>query len=92
MIGITVVVGILLIIITIITANQITGPIKRMTYAMGEIANGNTEIPIPGQSRKNEIGLIAKTVEIFRLGVLEKEQLQTEQAESQKRPMMKNEN
>ncbi len=79
------VVGIVLTLITFMTAKQITGPVKRMTNAMTEIAGGNTDIAIPGLARKNEIGAMAKAVEIFRQDILDKERLETEQAESQNR-------
>lgn len=80
-----IIVGTLLTIITVLTAKQITGPIKRMTAAMTDIAAGNTEISIPGMSRKNEVGSMANAVEIFRQDIIEKQKLEKDQIESQTR-------
>ena len=57
----------------------ITRPIAGMTGAMGAIANGNLAIEIPAQSNKDELGVMAKAVQVFkenaiRVAALEEEQ------------------
>ncbi|MAE43506.1 MAG: hypothetical protein CMF63_00670 [Magnetovibrio sp.] len=45
---------------------QITGPIKRMTGVMARLAAGNLDIEVHATGQNNEIGEMARAVEIFR--------------------------
>jgi methyl-accepting chemotaxis protein len=45
---------------------RIARPIARLNGAMTDIANGHTDITIPGASRDDEIGDMAKTVTVIR--------------------------
>jgi methyl-accepting chemotaxis protein len=47
-------------------ARAVTRPITRLTAGMGELAEGNLEVEIEGGARNDEIGAMAKTVEVFR--------------------------
>ncbi|MFC6792543.1 methyl-accepting chemotaxis protein [Methylobacterium komagatae] len=44
----------------------IARPIQRMTGAMESLAAGDTAVTIPGAGRKDEIGAMAATVQVFR--------------------------
>ncbi|WP_372395576.1 cache domain-containing protein [Azospirillum sp. HJ39] len=57
----------------------IAHPIQAMTGAMGELANGNTDIRVPGIGRRDEIGAMAGAFEIFRRSMIEAETLRSEQ-------------
>jgi methyl-accepting chemotaxis protein len=64
-----------------IAARSITRPIGAMTDAMGLIASGRLETHIPALERPDEIGEMAKAVQVFRDNASRMAQLQQEQAE-----------
>ncbi len=57
----------------------ITRPLNRVTDAMGKIASGALDTEVPNRETKNEIGDIARTLEVFRDGLAEAEDLRVEQ-------------
>ncbi len=57
----------------------ITRPLNRVTAAMGKIAGGALDTDVPNRETKNEIGDIARTLEVFRDGLAENERLRVEQ-------------
>ncbi|TAN50514.1 MAG: methyl-accepting chemotaxis protein [Rhodospirillales bacterium] len=57
----------------------IVGPIGRMTEVMMKLAQGNTEGEIPSLKRTDEVGDMARSVEVFKQNLLKVGQLQTEQ-------------
>jgi methyl-accepting chemotaxis protein len=79
-----IVVGLLLTLITVLSANAIAGPVKRMTQTMNDLADGNIDVDIPGSARSDEIGEMARAVEVFRDNAMEKQKLETEQAVNEK--------
>lgn len=87
-IGLTLVVAILAGIGIALGLNMaITRPIRRTTTVMQRLAEGDNSVDISGTERRDEIGDMNRTVEIFRRNALEREQLQAQQAreeESQK--------
>ena len=46
---------------------SVSRPLKAMTRAMGELANGNLNIALPGLHRKDEIGEMAVAVDQFKV-------------------------
>lgn len=44
----------------------LTRPITQMTDLMGELANGHFDVEVDGQSRRDELGDMARAVEVFR--------------------------
>ncbi|SMD15497.1 HAMP domain-containing protein, partial [Fulvimarina manganoxydans] len=56
-------------------ARSISEPIKAMTGVMRRIAAGDTELSIPGRGRRDEIGEMAETVEIFKQSQIERDRL-----------------
>ncbi len=44
----------------------VTGPMAAMTRTMHKLAEGDTEVSIPGTGRRDEIGAMAEAVEVFR--------------------------
>ncbi len=62
-------------------ARSISRPLRDMTTAMDDLVAGNMENEIPWQERKDEIGAMAKASDIFRMKMIETEQLQRKQAE-----------
>jgi aerotaxis receptor len=56
-------------------------PIIRMTGIMTQLAEGRNEIEIPSSARKDEIGAMARAIEIFRNNARENELLRRRQEE-----------
>ncbi|HYH37288.1 MAG TPA: methyl-accepting chemotaxis protein [Azospirillum sp.] len=62
----------------VITA-QVNRPIRGMTDTMGVLAEGRFDVEVPGTERRDEIGLMARAVEVFKQHGLENERLRAEQ-------------
>ena len=91
-----VILGIIMTLVTVITAKRIATPVQKITDVVGHLADGETDVDVPGVNRKDEVGAIAKAVEVFRLDIIEKNRLEQEQAattektETEKRELLKN--
>ncbi len=55
-------------------------PVAGMTTAMASLADGDTNVEIPSRSACDEMGAMAKAVEIFRQNALDRIRLEAEQA------------
>ena len=72
----------------------ISGPVRGMTTAMTGLAGGNLEIEVPAQANQDEIGDMAKAVQVFKENALEVRQMHAEQegmkqrAEAEKKAAM----
>jgi HAMP domain-containing protein len=67
-------------------ARSVPNPITALTKAMRELAAGNFAVVLPGLSRKDEVGNIAKAVDEFKVKAAEKAQREaTEKAEADQR-------
>jgi methyl-accepting chemotaxis protein len=77
--------AIALILIGVFTSRSIVMPIKAMIAAMRKLAGGDNDVDIPAQGRKDEIGEMAETVQVFKDNAIEKVRLEAEQIESEKR-------
>ncbi|MDP6591294.1 MAG: methyl-accepting chemotaxis protein, partial [Alphaproteobacteria bacterium] len=60
----------------------ITRPITNMTGAMSSLAEGNKKIDIPGTERRDEIGVMAGTVQIFKDNAIAVERQEEEQKQA----------
>ena len=67
----------------LITARSVVGPIGAMTKAMEQLAGGDTNTEIPGTDSHNEIGAMAKAVQIFKDRTIEAARLRDEQQRQQ---------
>jgi methyl-accepting chemotaxis protein len=67
------------VIISIAIARSISKPIGKLTENMRELSQNNKSIPCEGQGRKDEIGEMARAVEVFRENAIKNEQLEEEQ-------------
>ena len=65
--------------LTFLMVRSIVTPAVSMTNAMSELAGGNLEVEIPAQDRKDEIGDMAKAVEIFKANAINTKRLEQEQ-------------
>ena len=59
-------------------------PLKTLTNTMHTLANGETNLKIPSITRKDEIGDIARAVEVFRQNSIERKRLEKEAEQFQK--------
>jgi methyl-accepting chemotaxis protein len=80
--GIAILIGVL---IGFVVALGITRPVVAMTKAMAVLANGDTTVQIPAAGQKDEIGAMAKAVQVFKDNMIETERLRAEQEELKKR-------
>ncbi|MCX8999859.1 HAMP domain-containing methyl-accepting chemotaxis protein [Rhizobiaceae bacterium BDR2-2] len=62
----------------VISAKGITGPIRLLRERMASLADGRTEEDIPGNERRDEVGAMAKAVEVFRANAVERVRLEEE--------------
>ncbi|ARJ64488.1 chemotaxis protein [Magnetospirillum sp. ME-1] len=62
-----------------ILTRVITKPIGRMTTLMGRLADGDTSVEIEAIERKDEVGDMARTVQVFKEHMLEAEHLRATQ-------------
>ena len=67
--------------LTVIIALSITRPITQLVSTMGDLAQGNNDVDVPGAERGDEIGTMARAVLVFRDAAIEKIRLQKETEE-----------
>jgi Methyl-accepting chemotaxis protein len=58
-------------------------PIHAMTQKMQSLAGGDLKVEIDGRDRKDEIGLMAAAVQVFKENAIERERLTAQQAKEQ---------
>jgi methyl-accepting chemotaxis protein len=59
-------------------------PVVRMTAVMGRLSVGELDVEIPSANRRDEIGRMAKTVQIFKDNAIEKARLEREQGDGER--------
>ncbi|MGF9760006.1 methyl-accepting chemotaxis protein [Microvirga sp. 0TCS3.31] len=64
----------------IISARMLFRPIPKLAAAMNGLAHGDTSVTVPYLASQNEIGEMARAVEIFRENTVERQRLAVEQA------------
>ena len=67
--AITAIGGALLLVVALagwLFSRSITRPLSRLTSGMGELAEGNLDVEIAGRRQRDEIGEMAKALEVFR--------------------------
>jgi methyl-accepting chemotaxis protein len=70
-------------VVSIFVARSVTGPLQRMTAAMNDLAGGNLAVEVPGVGRGDEVGEMAKAVEIFKSNAVARQTLEVEQREAE---------
>jgi methyl-accepting chemotaxis protein len=71
--------------ISIFVARRITAPLQRMTVTMNDLASGNLDVEVPGIGRGDEVGEMAKAVEVFKSNAVARQALEGEQRETETR-------
>ncbi len=84
--GLLLLAGIAALLISVIVVSwRVVGPVNEMTAATVRLASGETDIKIPAARRNDEIGQMARAVQVFRDNAVEKRRLEAEQAEAGQR-------
>lgn len=71
--------GILIVVIlslTYVIINDLLHSIRNTQNVMGELAGGNTKVDVTGSERKDEIGGMARAIEVFKQSLIEKVQME----------------
>jgi methyl-accepting chemotaxis protein len=71
--------------IAFLVARSIIRPVSAMTGAMEKLAGGDTTVDIPSRDNTDEIGAMARAVEVFRQNALERVRLESAHAETERR-------
>lgn len=64
---------------------RVVRPVDALSATMMVLADGNLEVEIPNADRKDEMGDMAKSVQIFKDNAIERRRLETEQREAEER-------
>ncbi|HEY0523883.1 MAG TPA: methyl-accepting chemotaxis protein, partial [Stellaceae bacterium] len=68
-----------------IVGRRVVTPITAMTAAMMRLAGGDKTVAITGLDRTDEVGAMAKAIQVFKDNAIEMERLEAEQAETKRR-------
>ena len=66
-----------------LVGNGIANPVKRLTRSMGILADGDTTVSIPGTRRSDELGDMAKAVQVFKDNMIHADEMAEQAAASQ---------
>ncbi|MET4068850.1 methyl-accepting chemotaxis protein [Bradyrhizobium sp. S3.2.6] len=72
-------------IVAVLIARSIVGPLTAMTRAMGLLAGGDLEVEIPSRGKADEIGDMAKAIQVFKDNMIDTERMRHEQTETEAR-------
>lgn len=86
----TIVGALILIVVSLLVARSVAQPLSQMASTMHNLAEGDTKVAIPALDRLDEIGAMAKTVEIFRDNAIEKQRFEVTAEEGRKRAASEN--
>ncbi len=75
----TLFVGLILTLLTVLTALGVSRPLRAMTHCMKQLAAGKTDVAIPGLTNRTEVGEMASAVEIFRDNAVRNQDLERQQ-------------
>ena len=74
-----------MLVVSIFVARTITAPLQRMTVTMNDLASGKLDIEVPGVGRGDEVGEMAKAVEVFKSNAVARQSLEVEQRAAESR-------
>ncbi|MCF8503201.1 MAG: cache domain-containing protein, partial [Rhodospirillum sp.] len=75
----------LVVVVVFLGTRSITRPLAAMTGRMGRLADGDLSVANDGVGRGDEIGAMARALEVFREKALENERMRVAQGEAEKR-------
>ena len=71
------------VVLSFLLARGISIPVRGMSDVMGALSHGDLHIEVPGQSRGDEIGEMAASVQIFKESMIKNEEMRAEQEREQ---------
>ena len=77
--------GLLLIVVCVLAARSVSGPITRVTAVMADLAAGNSDVTIPESARKDEIGDMSRAVQVFKDNAGAMEEMRQERVDEAQR-------
>lgn len=83
--GVSIVAALVLGILLFLTARSIVKPLAEMRGAMGQLADGETEIDIPALGRTDEVGAMASALDVFKANAIRAQASSRQQAEDRER-------
>jgi methyl-accepting chemotaxis protein len=75
--------GVILVVALLI--RSITGPVSRIIAVMERLARDDTSVEVLGQDRKDEVGDIARSVQVFKQNALDKKRMEAEAEAAKKK-------
>jgi len=72
-------------VLSALLTRSIAGPLKQMTNAMNALAQGNLFVDIPAWRRSDEVGAMARAMDVFKTNSLGLEKMRQEQEEAKRR-------
>ncbi|MGY3452326.1 methyl-accepting chemotaxis protein [Bradyrhizobium sp. USDA 4353] len=75
----------LLCVIALTIARGLVRPLQAITRVMTELATGNLAVQVPGAERRDELGEMARAVEVFKVNAEARQRLEAEQKEQEGR-------
>jgi methyl-accepting chemotaxis protein len=70
--------------ITMLIVRRVTRPLKAVTEALTVLAEGRTDVEVRHADRHDEIGAIARTIDVFKNNRIERRQLEAERISAEK--------
>jgi len=83
--GVAVGLGLVLLIAVFMTRLTIVRPLQALTGTMSNLSSGQLKVEVPGRERRDELGAMARSTDIFRQGLQEAETLRVEAADQEQR-------
>ncbi len=68
-----------------ILGRSISGPIRQLTGGMNRLAQGDLEVAVEGDARRDEVGDMARALAVFKSNALEREQMKRREEENERR-------
>ena len=72
------------IIITFLVRGLIARPLTGLTQTVGSLAEGNTAVDVPSTQRGDELGVMARAIDVFRGKLIEMDDMRRHQAEAER--------
>ena len=79
--------ALLVLAMTMMIVRRVTRPLKAVTKSLTGLAEGRIDIEVQHSSRHDEIGAIARTIDVFKTNRIERRQLEAERADAEKLAM-----
>ena len=76
--------ALIILLATMLLVRQVTKPLKAVAETLTVLADGGTNIEVQYADRADEIGVIARTIDVFRTNRIERRQLEADRLNSEK--------